>query len=980
MVRNSGTTAATSGSITVALGRPFGDESAAGVGWTCVVSGNIQCTRTGVVAPGSTLPSITVTGIASLSPPSSVDFSAQVTNASDATSGNNYADVTTAVTTSAGTVTTPAGALRLSVDHSTVWPGEVVHVTAVIEGSGDIVGQSGSVSLQPPPSLTYVASSTVGLSSPTVNPSTGTLLWSVKKLPATGAVTTFTFELVAGVAASSGTVVGQGSLLIGTTEVARDSLGVQVAVPTVSNISISHALVNSKTTFSIFGTNLDPSFTVQLVNGSAQLSSAGVGEFNSGQLVAAFDFTNQPVGVWDLEVTPPGGTTIRLPGVLTLDATAVVQVATSVAGPAITRLNRTTNFYVTVTNNGNSDLYGLPVEVDVPPQVDATFVTPDESSARSSILTTLASAPAAVQPSSQALTEASQVAWPVNPTFATTDTGEAGVTTINRLPPGQSVTIQVATVPHALVPGSITATAEVDHTAAAADGSAYTMASWVAGQIATSSACEGNATACSAGVTLFNGMMKYLEDTAWFGGCESISTSSSIKSCASSVLETLMPLLIGLAFATNPLLSIVAEEAWDLYLCAGLAHKFVDLGASVLSAGSIYLSKSSQTSVFGGAPHDPNDMVGPAGVGTQQFIGGHQLLTYGIDFENQASATLPVQEVHIHQQLDPNLDWNTLQFKSVTISGLQVPLTTVGDAATGTVVVPLNGGTTVTVQATENPATGAVDWYFEGPPGFDDPYAPTPFRDFLPPNATSPQGEGSVAYTVLPRAGVSTGTVISGQAVVYFDEHIDGGSLQTPLVTNTVDAGAPTSSVQALPASESGPFTVAWSGADGPNESGIQNYTIDVSTDGGPFRPWLVGTTDTTATYPAVNGHSYRFLSEAQDAVGNTEPTKTVPDAHTTVSGVDPTVRVTTTSVPNTQVGTAYSTTLAATGGHSPYKWALAAGSGALPVGIKLKKNGILAGKAKTAGIYRFTVQATGKATTGSSSNVGTMTLAIVVS
>ena len=46
------------------------------------------------------------------------------------------------------------------------------------------------------------------------------------------------------------------------------------------------------------------------------------------------------------------------------------------------------------------------------------------------------------------------------------------------------------------------------------------------------------------------------------------------------------------------------------------------------------------------------------------------------------------------------------------------------------------------------------------------------------------------------------------------------------------------------------------------------------------------------------------------------------------------TLAITTTSLPTGQVGTAYSTTLAATGGKAPYKWVLT--SGALPAGLTL--------------------------------------------
>jgi hypothetical protein len=51
---------------------------------------------------------------------------------------------------------------------------------------------------------------------------------------------------------------------------------------------------------------------------------------------------------------------------------------------------------------------------------------------------------------------------------------------------------------------------------------------------------------------------------------------------------------------------------------------------------------------------------------------------------------------------------------------------------------------------------------------------------------------------------------------------------------------------------------------------------------------------------------------------------------------------ITTTSLPNGQVGTAYSTSLAASGGTQPYTWSLT--SGALPAGLSLSAGGVISG------------------------------------
>ena len=66
---------------------------------------------------------------------------------------------------------------------------------------------------------------------------------------------------------------------------------------------------------------------------------------------------------------------------------------------------------------------------------------------------------------------------------------------------------------------------------------------------------------------------------------------------------------------------------------------------------------------------------------------------------------------------------------------------------------------------------------------------------------------------------------------------------------NTIDADAPSSSVDALPANtRNETFTVRWTGDDG-SGSGIAGFDIFVSDNNGPFWLWLDDTTETSAAY-----------------------------------------------------------------------------------------------------------------------------------
>ncbi len=76
-----------------------------------------------------------------------------------------------------------------------------------------------------------------------------------------------------------------------------------------------------------------------------------------------------------------------------------------------------------------------------------------------------------------------------------------------------------------------------------------------------------------------------------------------------------------------------------------------------------------------------------------------------------------------------------------------------------------------------------------------------------------------------------------------------------------------------------------------------------------------------------------------------------------TVNAATPALTITTTSpLPSATVGVVYTTTLAATGGTSPYTWTLASGS-SLPAGLSLSSGGVISGTPTAAVASTFTVQ-----------------------
>jgi cell wall-associated NlpC family hydrolase len=92
-----------------------------------------------------------------------------------------------------------------------------------------------------------------------------------------------------------------------------------------------------------------------------------------------------------------------------------------------------------------------------------------------------------------------------------------------------------------------------------------------------------------------------------------------------------------------------------------------------------------------------------------------------------------------------------------------------------------------------------------------------------------------------------------------------------------------------------------------------------------------------------------------------------------------PVLAVSTTSLPGGTIKKAYSATLHATGGNTPYKWSKASGSKALPTGLTLASTGVISGKATKAGTFSFTVKVVSPASSDVAQQTATRTLSIKI-
>src|SRR5207245_1270004 len=141
---------------------------------------------------------------------------------------------------------------------------------------------------------------------------------------------------------------------------------------------------------------------------------------------------------------------------------------------------------------------------------------------------------------------------------------------------------------------------------------------------------------------------------------------------------------------------------------------------------------------------------------------------------------------------------------------------------------------------------------------------------------------------------------------------------------------------------------------------GTSPYTYATTSGSLPAGLSLTGSTGVLSGTPTTAATS-NFTITATDSASRTGNR-----AYSLAIGSAVTVTLTPTTLPNGTVGTAYSQTIVASGGTSPYTYATTAGT--LPAGVTLNSStGVLSGTPTTAATSNFTITATDSAShTGS--------------
>lgn len=659
----------------------------------------------------------------------------------------------------------------------------------------------------------------------------------------------------------------------------------------IRQVSPSQAGNSGFTTLTIDGGKFQTGATVKLVDQVGSEIIPSLTKIDRSQIAALFDLRQRPTGTYDVVVTNPGGDARTLSDGFRIVAGGGHQVSVSVSSLGSVRPNTYGRFTVSVRNRGFNDALLTPLFIVLPANSEFRLSRDREINPL-----TQADLPPGINLEDVPLsidTEDGRVIPLLVPLLRRGDTLDIAIDVLAPATEG-SLSVRASLLPPMLSTDITTALSSSPGSAGNSPSqrllldshTKYCLAEALRQTLFRVLSLALSAvlpTDCLAAIA--DQMLDALSIPS-----ELILKKSTGEKAEASGWESIGSVVFSFLYKTavcvvdlSPLkalkLVVKVMEAikytWDAYNIAKLADDCTKPPPKPAEYDSITTSSIQR-------PVDPNDKVGPAGFGEQQFVAKEQDLSYRINFENLPTATAYAQRVRITDQLDPSLDPRTVRLREIGFKQyrFQVPENraffqqrvqlgpdldnVLADISAG---VDLAMGTVTWTLTAIDPATG------EQPNGAS--------LGLLPPNNESNDGQGFVTFTVKPKSTAATGTLIRNGATITFDTE---APISTNAVSNTLDAEAPASAVASLPPTQPAPtFNVSWSGSDAPNGSGLLNYEVFVSANNGPYQPLVSGITATNTQFTGEPNTTYRFYSIARDNAGNVEAAPESPDALTTV-------------------------------------------------------------------------------------------------
>ena len=607
-------------------------------------------------------------------------------------------------------------------------------------------------------------------------------------------------------------------------------------------------------TVTVFGTGFENGATVTVCRSddpATCISASDVNVISVAELAARFDFGGAPLGsVWDLTVANPDSTSLAAPAALTL-AQPQVNVSVDIVGPDAARADVATTYAVSVSNTGNRDAICPILWISLPPgvawRIDANFLGPPD------------------------IPEVEPVDWSEMPIALETPETILIALILPAVAPGQTVAVPViVTAPIEL--GSLGLRAwvspwPIDLGALPASPSSGPQARVLQLQMEDTD-CWAAVAEAAFDWLLEKGIIKAIP------GAE-CTQQVAIWAKDSGLLiwryfwlswgsqQGARPYVVPWGHWGAQTLQFVLVCSKDAFPALKYPIAIIDFLKGVVTVWDVYESckqklDESSRDVAIRRSWDPNDKwatIGYGGIGRVGewtgncppdsflelgYVSANKPIQYVVHFENLAQATAEAESIVITDVLDPSLDWSTFAAGETRIAGQGYYPTVTRGAPSRT-----------------------VTWIFNGVN--------------LPPNQTPPDGEGSVSFTVRPLPGLATGTAIGNYATIVFDTN---PPMCTNEVIHTIDSGAPTSVVDALPSYQRWPAVIlSWQGEDDPAGCGVHSYSLYVSEEGAPIGLHRAGLTESPMVFTGGYDHTYDFYICGRDNAGNLEPISSTPDA-----------------------------------------------------------------------------------------------------
>lgn len=263
---------------------------------------------------------------------------------------------------------------------------------------------------------------------------------------------------------------------------------------------------------------------------------------------------------------------------------------------------------------------------------------------------------------------------------------------------------------------------------------------------------------------------------------------------------------------------------------------------------------------------DPNEKYGPTNPqsGTQ-YLNERIDLNYSIHFENDSTAQVAAKQVFIVDSLDTEV------YDLASVNFLY--------AHWGDTIVSINSGSSfidlrptlpniLEITALADSITGVITIDFQTLDTLTMLLTLDLDQGFLPPNQNSPEGMGSVSFTVDLKDGIPSGTAFENDALIYFDYN---DPISTAAWTNVYDTIAPSSHVtESFELTSDEMFMVHWESDDPADPPYL--YAIFVSENSpNDWQLWQDLTAETEAEFSGTIGNTYYFYSLALDSAMNLE-------------------------------------------------------------------------------------------------------------